>query len=195
MGKRELNKQLVRERLLKEALILFATKGYEQTTVADIVNAAGIGRGTFYNYFDDVKAIFSALIDDLNAQIQEITEEAKKDANNLYELLFISFKTYFDFVSEKKLVKDFHLKNHSYIRSTSYSSDTLRQIISDLQKDLKSRKAMSDFTEDYEFQLLSMMIIGSPVELFLAFLKSDVKISNDDMAAFLAKLFKKVLKN
>ena len=195
MGKRELNKQLVRDRLLKEALKLFATKGYEQTTVADIVTATEIGRGTFYNYFEDVKAIFSAVIDDMNVQIQEITEEAKKDATHLYDLLFISFKTYFDFVSGNQLVKDFHLKNHSYIRSTSYSSDTLRQIISELQKDLKARKAMSDFTEDYEFQLLSMMIIGSPVELFLAFLKSDAKISNNDMAAFLAKLFRKVLKN
>ena len=92
-------------------------------------------------------------------------------------------------------MKDFHVKNHSYIRSTSYSSDFLKQVLSDLKKDLKSRKAMSDFTEDYEFQLLGMMILGSPVELFLAFLKSDAKISNDQMAAFLAKVFKKVLKN
>ena len=68
-------------------------------------------------------------------------------------------------------------------------------MVSDLRKDLKVRKAISDFKEDYEFQLLSMMIVGSPVELFLAFLKSDAKISNDEMAAFLAKLFRKALKN
>jgi len=195
MGKRELNKQLVRERLLKEAMGLFATKGFEQTTVADIVEAAEIGRGTFYNYFPDVKAIFSAVIDDMNLQLQVLTEEAKKEGTNLYELLFISFKTYFDFVSGTKLLKDFHLKNFEYIRSNSYSSDTLKQVMSDLRKDLKARKAMSDFKEDYEFQLLSMMLIGSPVELFLTFLKSDAKISNDEMAAFLAKLFRKVLKN
>ena len=195
MSKRELNKQLVRERLLIEALELFATKGFEQTTVSDIVEAAEIGRGTFYNYFPDVKAIFSAVIDNMNIQLQQLTEEAKKEGSSLYELLYISFKTYFDFVSGKKLIKEFHLKNFEYIRSYSYSSDTLKQVVSDLRKDLKVRKAISDFKEDYEFQLLSMMIVGSPVELFLAFLKSDAKISNDEMAAFLAKLFRKALKN
>ena len=93
MSKRELNKQLVRERLLIEALELFATKGFEQTTVSDIVEAAEIGRGTFYNYFPDVKAIFSAVIDNMNIQLQQLTEEAKKEGSSLYELLYISFKT------------------------------------------------------------------------------------------------------
>ena len=36
-------------------------KGYEQTKIIDIANAAGIGKGTVYEYFDSKESIFTAL--------------------------------------------------------------------------------------------------------------------------------------
>jgi AcrR family transcriptional regulator len=40
-----------RERLFRAALDLFARKGFAETTVEDITNAADLGKGTFFNYF------------------------------------------------------------------------------------------------------------------------------------------------
>lgn len=40
-----------RERLFGAALELFAQKGYLETTVEDITEAADLGKGTFFNYF------------------------------------------------------------------------------------------------------------------------------------------------
>jgi AcrR family transcriptional regulator len=40
-----------RERLFRAALALFARKGFAETTVEDITNAADLGKGTFFNYF------------------------------------------------------------------------------------------------------------------------------------------------
>src|ERR1700682_4099358 len=41
----------IRERLFRAALKLFAEKGFAETTVEDITNAADVGKGTFFNYF------------------------------------------------------------------------------------------------------------------------------------------------
>jgi hypothetical protein len=40
-----------RERLFHAAVRLFAEKGFAETTVEDITNAADVGKGTFFNYF------------------------------------------------------------------------------------------------------------------------------------------------
>ena len=41
----------IRERLFRAALDLFARKGFAETTVEDITEAADLGKGTFFNYF------------------------------------------------------------------------------------------------------------------------------------------------
>jgi AcrR family transcriptional regulator len=41
----------IRERLFLAALDLFAQKGFAETTVEDITEAADVGKGTFFNYF------------------------------------------------------------------------------------------------------------------------------------------------
>lgn len=190
MGKRELNKTMIREKLLKEALRLFSEKGFEQTTVADIVTACKIGRGTFYNYFSDVKNIFDAVIVQITEEVQAVVKEARKGANSIYELMYISFKSYFEFVSDGRL-KDFHRKNQAYIRSTSYGSESINRIVDDIQRDLTSHKSLGRFDNEIDFQLLSFVLVGAPVELFLNIHATDVDISTEKMATFLAQLFTK----
>lgn len=57
-----------RRALLDSALTLFAKNGYHATTVPDIVQAAGVGHGTFYEYFKSRRAILLALTAELAAQ-------------------------------------------------------------------------------------------------------------------------------
>jgi AcrR family transcriptional regulator len=62
-GRRERHRTEIRERLFRAALKLFAERGYFETTVEDITEAADVGKGTFFNYFptkDHVLAAFGA---------------------------------------------------------------------------------------------------------------------------------------
>ena len=52
MGRREANKQATRAALTAAAKRLFAERGFEATTVADIASAANVTHRTFYRYFD-----------------------------------------------------------------------------------------------------------------------------------------------
>src|SRR5689334_11119866 len=50
----------IRERLFRSALLLFAQKGFAETTVEDITEAADLGKGTFFNYFPSKDHILMA---------------------------------------------------------------------------------------------------------------------------------------
>ncbi len=53
MGKLDVNKKLKEDSLLNTAYKLFTTKGVSKTSISDIVNNAGVAKGTFYLYFKD----------------------------------------------------------------------------------------------------------------------------------------------
>lgn len=60
-----------RERLIAAMVRVVAEKGYESTSVAHVLEAAGVGRATFYELFEDKEACFlvahQLLVDDLLA--------------------------------------------------------------------------------------------------------------------------------
>src|SRR5215471_21143340 len=53
----------IRERLFRAALALFSEKGFAETTVEDITDAADVGKGTFFNYFPSKDHILLAFTD------------------------------------------------------------------------------------------------------------------------------------
>lgn len=62
MSKIDKNKQIKRESLLDTAFQLFTSKGIHKTSISDIVDAAGVAKGTFYLYFKDKYDIRNKLI-------------------------------------------------------------------------------------------------------------------------------------
>ena len=192
LGKREFHKQQVRERILQESLILFTDNGLEKTTVSDIVENCDIARGTFYNYFPDMSTLFDALINELNQKIVESIQHTRKTTSNLYDYLYGTFKSYFDLISSNQMIQ-FHIVNQAQIRKSSYQSDLLKVIVKNLNRDLKSDLNIKAFNQKHEFLLLSYMLVGSPPELFLATHTTDINLSSEQLATFLAKLFHKVL--
>lgn len=62
MGKVEVNKEMKKNALYKTAFELFTTQGITKTTISDIVNKAGVAKGTFYLYFKDKYDIRSKLV-------------------------------------------------------------------------------------------------------------------------------------
>jgi AcrR family transcriptional regulator len=72
---REIVTRSQRERLLAAVVRVTASRSYEATTVADILEEAGVGRETFYELFDDKRtcmlAAHTILVDDLEATVKD----------------------------------------------------------------------------------------------------------------------------
>lgn len=63
-GRRERRRLRTRDALLRSALALFSQRGIEATRVEDITEAADLGKGAFYNYFDSKQALVAELVGD-----------------------------------------------------------------------------------------------------------------------------------
>ena len=62
MTKRVLNKEKKRTDILEAAYELFTTLGFARTTILGIALKAGVGKGTFYLYFDSKEDVRDVLI-------------------------------------------------------------------------------------------------------------------------------------
>ncbi len=60
-----------REALVQAAVNIFQQKGFQMTRVSDIVAAAGVSQGTFYNYFRSKEIIFREICNDFMEQVRE----------------------------------------------------------------------------------------------------------------------------
>ncbi|ABS63157.1 transcriptional regulator, TetR family [Parvibaculum lavamentivorans DS-1] len=62
--------------LVEAAMQLFARQGVDATTIDEIVDLAGVAKGTFYNYFTDraeiARAVASGIRHELNAAVEEL---------------------------------------------------------------------------------------------------------------------------
>ncbi len=76
MGKREEKSQETRRLLLAAAEERIRMSGYEQVSVAEITRAAGVAKGTFYNYFekkeDLIRALYHSHFEELNTGIDAL---------------------------------------------------------------------------------------------------------------------------
>lgn len=73
---RELVLQSQHERLLAAVVRVTATKGYQASSVADILKEAGVGRETFYKHFKDKEDCFVAANDALVADLEAAVKQA-----------------------------------------------------------------------------------------------------------------------
>ena len=79
MGKAEENKKQKRTSLLSQAYSLFVSKGITNTSIAEIAEKAGVGKGTFYFYFKDKEDLIDQLI---ARKAEAVLVHALDDLNN-----------------------------------------------------------------------------------------------------------------
>lgn len=90
-----------RRQILEAAYRVFAQKGYQAASIADIAGELGIGHGTFYRYFDNKLDIFRHVIEEVvqrigavvmsedpesTATLGEYREQVHRLGRSLYEL-------------------------------------------------------------------------------------------------------------
>ena len=86
-SRRERRSAELRERLFRAALNLFAKKGYADTTVEDITEAADVGKGTFFNYFRSKEHILMAFGEMQLGKLEAIVREAQQSDLPMREVL------------------------------------------------------------------------------------------------------------
>ena len=68
-----------RRQLLDYAAQRFAESGYHPTSVADIVNGLGVGKGVFYWYFDSKEQLFLEILRESQTDLRRFQRDAIAD--------------------------------------------------------------------------------------------------------------------
>lgn len=116
MGKVDENKQQKEDALFQSAYNLFMSKGISKTSIHDIVQAAGVAKGTFYLYFKDKFEIRDRLIARTAEKLfQSANSELEKVHISKFEDKIIFIVDYvLDQMEKNKAVLQFVSKNLSW---------------------------------------------------------------------------------
>lgn len=94
LNRRERKKIHSKNAIVEAAVKMFGEKGYQETTVADIMHAADLGIGTFYNYFeskeDILKFQLSEIIMEINRSYQTLAGKERSAAENITEMFLLT---------------------------------------------------------------------------------------------------------
>lgn len=82
-----MRRQKMRARLIESALAVFAEKGIDASVIDDVISAAGVSRGTFYNYFRTNSELVIAIGEGLSNEIVALVEDEVGDLEDPVEIL------------------------------------------------------------------------------------------------------------
>lgn len=117
MGKVERNKKEKKDALLNTAFELFTTKGINKTSIADIVEKAGVAKGTFYLYFTDKYDIRNKLISHKASQLFHSAHKellSKEDVTEVEDRVIFIIDHILDQLTKNKVLLNFISKNLSW---------------------------------------------------------------------------------
>ena len=157
MAKRDVRN--TRGRIIEAAWRLFYERGYEETTVDEIIEESGTSRGSFYHYFEGKDALLSSLSYLFDEKYEELMGQIDPAMNSFEKLMLLNrelFSMIENSVSMELLARllssqlitrgDKHLLDHS---RTYYR--LLRQIIQQGQQagELRSDMTVSEMVKTY----------------------------------------------
>ena len=91
----------MRERIVESAWELFYEKGYDETTIQDILDRAGIARGSFYYHFKGKDVLLNTLSDLLDNYYKELDGNLADSDMTAYEkLLYLNYMSH-SFIEKK----------------------------------------------------------------------------------------------
>lgn len=168
MSLREKKKIETRNKIFEVAGRLFKEKGFENTTVDEITREAGIGKGTFFNYYptkeallvDFVKEKEELLFDLVQNELRKNIHVREKIKNALLTVAKSNEKN-------KELTRLFvveHLRHYGYNERTSRGLNTLLNKIlekgveaGEIRNSIDIRKASENITGIYYASLMEWL--------------------------------------
>ncbi|MCC6190708.1 MAG: TetR/AcrR family transcriptional regulator [Anaerolineales bacterium] len=158
---RERKKAATKERIYFEALGLFRRRGFSKTTIEDIAEAAGVSKGTFFNYFPTKEALLQHLSERqaqaTAAQLQIVLLQPESTTRQRLERLLLALTATVEADRELTRVAVFEfLKAPAALAANPYRN-LFRQAVGAL---LAEGQRRGEVAHDLDRDLLSSAVTG-----------------------------------
>ena len=87
---KQTEKKSIKNRIVSAAWQLFYEKGYNGTTVDDIIELSGTSKGSFYYYFNTKDELLNTLSLILDDYYEELEAKMDPEMNSFYKLLYLN---------------------------------------------------------------------------------------------------------
>ncbi|MGE5422889.1 MAG: TetR/AcrR family transcriptional regulator [Ignavibacteriales bacterium] len=149
---------LAKEKIRAAALFLINEKGYAETTLVDICQAAGIANGTFYHYFKSKQDILLDYIKQESADLTDYYAALNKDSYAHALQSVLDFQAEYYIRKGTEFVSNFYsimlLSKDNFFR---YEDFSLTGIIYDC---LEKGQTSGEFTSSYPVTFMQDLTIG-----------------------------------
>jgi AcrR family transcriptional regulator len=167
-GRREERKAQNRAKLLDAARKVFAEKGYGEATARDIVRATDLATGTFYNYFPDKQAIFSALLDEMSVRGRALVRAQRQQPGlTLEDRVAGAYRAYLEWAVEEHEMFEVFRRNANAI-ALMPDREPFELGINELMEDLRQWVEAGDLPAlDLDYLATAGVAIGFQVATHL----------------------------
>ncbi len=185
-----------RRQLLNAAIWVFARKGFRSAGISDIIERAGVARGTFYLYFDSKQQVFLSIVEDFHTRVMRAFSELGTSATTSHSIdalapgafLEASFRRWLAFfaancdqtrviLKEASSIDPRFEKGYADLRAAAAEFFTARY---------RTLQARGIVRPTLDPQLMARLLIGMFDELLNAYVLRDDNADLDALAAQLA---------
>jgi len=106
------------KQIIDVAIDMFSRKGFQQTTVQEIAEAAGVGKGTIYRFFESKEDLVSSLVEFAIDDVARAIREAIRDLTDPVEKLRTIITTEVDYYDQHRNLAKFLVREVLGYRST-----------------------------------------------------------------------------
>ena len=177
--KDEFNEQKQRQQLLNAAWKLFYEKGYQDTTLDDILKEAHCSKGRFYYYFHAKAELLDSMYELFDEKYEEFYQSIDPTLGSFEQLLSLN-RFMFDFMSRqigKELLTSLYVSQLSGTTGIRFWGEqrsfikiilkivTQGQERGEIRKDIDRNTLASDIVAEERSQLISWCLAGGSYDL------------------------------
>jgi AcrR family transcriptional regulator len=151
-----------RNEILDVAERLFGTKGYDKSTVNDILEAVGIAKGTFYYYFKSKEEVLDAIIERVTDIVIKKAEvvATNTDLSPIMKLLNTILSMRVESEVDNSLMEELHKPENALMHQKSLNSIVTR-ITPILTKIVEEGVSQGIFHSDFPTQYMMIFLTSS----------------------------------
>lgn len=176
--------------ILDTAEILFFNKGYQKTTIIDILEKVGIAKGTFYYYFKSKEDVMNAVIKriiehDVNIAKQISCDKTLTPIQKIFSILLIQKPKNGD--KKDKIIGQFHCPDNADIHQKSITQSilTLSPILAEVVQQGIDDKI---FKTDYPQEVIEILISSGQILFDTSMFQWDLEELEKKIRAFICAI-------
>lgn len=181
-----------KRQLLDAAARLFAEQGYAATRISDIVEEAGVAKGLFYWYFENKKALFRELADDIRRQLRTQQQAATDpDAPGLVRILQGTVASVFFMAEHASFFSLLEIEGRNVVGKDLRAGT--EQHLRDIATVIREGQADGTVTRDQPVDLLALAAVGAVSQFSHHHRTARVTQDLPELATYVAQLVARIL--